>query len=137
MYQVKAKGHRVQESQLMLVFPLTDEPGSAFSFECDQYGAVQFTKEAGLPAFENYRNCLLGTHPVDKPHIETRHHSYWEPTLIECYCGMELRCGSFTNTCNRCHKDYSSSGQLLATRSQWGEETGETASDILNYDYNN
>jgi hypothetical protein len=24
------------------------------------------------------------------------------------------------------------SGQLLADRSQWGEETGETATDILN-----
>lgn len=53
------------------------------------------------------------------------------------------RCGKgrvyldgFTNTCPVCEADYNWSGQLLAPRSQWGEETGETAADILtNVDY--
>ena len=39
-------------------------------------------------------------------------------------------CDSFTNTCE-CGRDYSFDGSLLAPRSQWGYETGETASDIL------
>lgn len=50
---------------------------------------------------------------------------------ITCHCGNEVYCGGFTNTCD-CGADYNMSGQRLAPRSQWGEETGETADDILN-----
>ena len=42
-----------------------------------------------------------------------------------------MTCSGFTNTC-LCGADYNMSGQRLAPRSQWGEETGETADDILN-----
>jgi len=56
----------------------------------------------------------------------------WEPGLTEVRCcGQWLPCTRFTNTCRSCESDYNSSGQLLAPRSQWGEETGETAADIL------
>ena len=55
----------------------------------------------------------------------------------ECdVCGGEVTLFGFTNTCPTCEErgittDYNASGQLLAPRSQWGEETGETAADIL------
>ena len=49
---------------------------------------------------------------------------------VKC-CGHWLECDRFTNTCDHCGRDYNFSGQLLAHRSQWGEETGETASDVL------
>jgi len=49
---------------------------------------------------------------------------------IKC-CGRWMQCNSFTNTCDQCGKDYNGAGQELAPRSQWGEETGETASDIM------
>lgn len=49
-------------------------------------------------------------------------------------CEREVELIDFTNTCE-CGIDYNSSGQQLAHRSQWGEETGESASDILNHDY--
>lgn len=52
---------------------------------------------------------------------------------ITC-CGMDLVCSRFTNTCGGCGRDYNFAGQLLAPRSQWGEETGETAADILNHE---
>lgn len=52
---------------------------------------------------------------------------------IRCECGQELFCPNFTNTCD-CGRDYNWAGQLLAPRSQWGEETGETAEQILSYD---
>lgn len=51
--------------------------------------------------------------------------------IIECVeCGDEIACPNFTNTCE-CGADYNSAGQHLAPRSQWGEETGESLSDIL------
>lgn len=50
---------------------------------------------------------------------------------IRCACRRELDLhDGFLNTCD-CGRDYNGSGQLLAPRSQWGEETGETLADIL------
>ena len=44
--------------------------------------------------------------------------------VVKCDCGQPVWCIEFTQTCS-CGKDYNMSGQLLAPRSQWGEETGE------------
>jgi hypothetical protein len=52
------------------------------------------------------------------------------PALWKCDCGEELELPDFTNTCE-CGADYNSAGQRLAPREQWGEETGESLSDIL------
>ena len=52
-------------------------------------------------------------------------------TEVKC-CDEWLCCSHFTNTCPHCETDYNGSGQQLAPREFWGEETGETASDILN-----
>jgi len=52
---------------------------------------------------------------------------------IRCHCGSKLVCHNFTNTCG-CGRDYNMSGDLLASREQWGEETGETVADILSVD---
>jgi hypothetical protein len=44
---------------------------------------------------------------------------------VNC-CGEWLRVsGRFTTTCDHCYTDYNSSGQQLAPREYWGEETGE------------
>jgi len=63
---------------------------------------------------------------------ETIEYSHVVPgyTLVECDCGEEVYCDGFTNTCE-CAADYNSSGQRLAPREQWGEETGESLADIL------
>lgn len=50
--------------------------------------------------------------------------------VIRCECGSEIVCYNFTNTCE-CGIDYNMSGQELAPREQWGEETGESVADIL------
>ena len=64
--------------------------------------------------------------------VDRNEWSYWEPGILRCACGAEVEIlRVMTNTCDKCHRDYNSSGQLLAPREQWGEETGETASDIL------
>ncbi len=52
---------------------------------------------------------------------------------LVCQCKREVVCFGFTNTCV-CGRDYNMSGQLLAPRSQWGAETGESVSDILRID---
>lgn len=54
--------------------------------------------------------------------------------VITCECGLEIECFHFTNTCE-CGADYNHAGQRLASRSQWGEETGEHWTDCLGEDY--
>lgn len=49
----------------------------------------------------------------------------------KCVCGEEVEFSRFTNTCDNCGRDYNGSGEELACRSQWGEETGENLSDIM------
>jgi len=56
-----------------------------------------------------------------------------ERTEMRCPCGEWLLLARNTNTCE-CGADYNMSGQRLAPREQWGEETGETAVDIINHD---
>lgn len=52
---------------------------------------------------------------------------------LVCDCGEECELAGFTNTCE-CGAEYNMSGALLAPREQWGEETGEHASDLNNLD---
>lgn len=49
-------------------------------------------------------------------------------------CEHQLACPGFTNTCPYCGADYNWAGQRLASRSQWGEETGESLAEILSID---
>ena len=50
--------------------------------------------------------------------------------VIRCDCGLEVVCAQDVNEC-KCARDYNMSGQAMAPRNLWGEETGETAADIL------
>ena len=56
--------------------------------------------------------------------------SYRVPAEILC-CEEWMRLGKFTNTCTYCGADYNGSGQLLAARHYWGEETGEHWTDCV------
>jgi hypothetical protein len=60
----------------------------------------------------------------------TYNHTQSGYILVKCDCGEEVVCQGFTSTC-KCGADYNWSGQRLASRSQWGEETGESYADIV------
>ena len=46
--------------------------------------------------------------------------------VIRCHCGFPVELWStWANECPRCRTEYNGSGQRLAPRSLWGEETGE------------
>ncbi len=92
-------------------------------FGCDSKGNVD---ESALGPFEleNYHKCI----EKGPGRIERYEQSYSEPAIGKCSCGREVVLANFTNTCE-CGADYNSSGQRLACRSQWGEETGEHWTD--------
>ena len=59
--------------------------------------------------------------------------SYYEPPVIQCLrCQSEVTLAdAWLSICSRCGADYNGSGQLLAPRHVWGEETGEHFADLL------
>lgn len=103
-----------------------------YSFKCDEKGVVD-TSKLNPGQLASYESCLTGTingSPVYDAGVQ-RHVNYWvEPMVGLCRCGESVYLDNFTNTC-ACGRDYSMSGQLLAPREQWGEETGEHWSDII------
>lgn len=114
-------------------FRWKDEPGAGFGFELGEDGKVP--ADMCDTAAENYYLALTGQMPgLEDKGIETWTNRYREPSIGKCHCGEEVALGNFTNTCPKCGRDYNFSGQELAPREQWGEETGETAVDIINYD---
>lgn len=109
--------------------------------------AFVFTMKDGEPVFNapigliNYLRCVLGpaltpcafdfdgedfmpTLDVIDNGVITHTNICWVPAVGECECGRRLELRNFTNTCT-CGADYNGSGQRLAPRHMWGEETGE------------
>jgi hypothetical protein len=103
----------------MLTFP-------GFAFPCDSSGNVSASELTGA-GLANYTRC----DSTGKGVVEETSHTYTVPAIGECnHCGEEVQLSGFTNTCD-CGVDYNMSGQELAPRAQWGEETGESLADIL------
>jgi hypothetical protein len=55
--------------------------------------------------------------------------------IVKCDCGRRVQCTHhWLNTCDGCGRDYSSTGQALSPRMEWGEETGEHWADVVRPD---
>tara|TARA_Y100001937_G_scaffold95552_1_gene129824 strand:- start:162 stop:605 length:444 start_codon:yes stop_codon:yes gene_type:complete len=83
--------------------------------------------EAGDLGYQNYLK-VLENDDYELGYYENEF-SYRVPAQIKC-CGKWMSLSKFTNTCE-CGADYNGSGQLLALREQWGEETGEHWTECL------
>jgi hypothetical protein len=120
-----------EQTNFERVFSLEIDPGRMFGFPCDEKGEIDFNSLNEVAANNARRllaNEMLGY--VDRGVI-TWNSRFTEPAVGLCEaCGREVSLDGFTNTCD-CGADYNSAGQRLAARSQWGEETGESLSDIL------
>lgn len=56
----------------------------------------------------------------------------WQKGLVEVNCcGVWIECHGTTSSCQNCGKEFNISGQELAPREQWGEETNETSDDFF------
>jgi len=110
-------------------FSFANGGGGGWSFQCDKYVNIKVLDNP--EAIANYAACLAGIDRFDRGAIVDKGIVSWEPVpyrqpaIGECECcGEEVYLSNFTNTCD-CGADYNSSGDRLAHRSQWGEETGE------------
>lgn len=132
MAKIISKRERIETVEYAMHFDRVNGSGG-WSFPCDEKGNLFPPKTDAAAA--NMLDCLMGVHETEAPYIHEWRHSYTQPAVAECDdCGSEVELCGFTNTCDSCGADYNMSGQRLAPRWQWGEETGETASDILGPD---
>jgi len=132
--KIKSKRRRVEVVTYHRTFDRGD--GSGASFDCDAEGVVDV---AGLwPAGRaNFEQCLTGADEDGRP-LKDRGAVAYRNSYIEPAIGVCDRCGrpdvvlsdALANTCAGCGADYNLSGQRLAPRSQWGEETGESLADM-------
>jgi len=109
-------------TEFELSFVWKDTPSAGFGFPCNEKGNLLPLKPE---AIENYNNCINGKYDVIAEGIKKRSWSYTNPAIGKCLCGEDVVLSNFTNTCDKCDSDYNMQGDLLASRSQWGEETGE------------
>lgn len=141
-------------------FGWSKEPGAGFSFDCFEDGSLpnSVVIHHGITR-EQYFEQVKNTPPSPKfGELIYKGITVWrkrrirEAAVIRCIGSVTLRrgtkiigyeeCGEeisldmvMTNTCPECGSDYNVSGQKLAPRSQWGWDTGESLSDILNSDW--
>lgn len=131
--KIISRREHCDETSYHLFFEYEGVSGAGFAFDCDKNGIVN-TSNFNTAKLANYNACMAGSvngNAVLNRGIQVRHHTYINPAIGECECGKEVVLSNFTNTCYNCEADYNMSGQMLAPREQWGEETGESVSDIL------
>lgn len=120
------------EAYYHLVYSWEDCSGAGFSFPCDEIGNVDI--DSMQPeAQANYAACVRGEKDGKKlvcEGVERYSFNWKEPAVLECDCGAHVDLDGFTNMCEGCGADYNMSGQRLAPRECWGEETGEHPADI-------
>lgn len=113
-------------------FRWADDPHAGFSFPCQPDGTILNRNEAALA---NHAFCLANAggrvidHGIVREEGELRH-----PAVIRCDCGRHLDAvGGWQGTveCDRCERLYNTAGQKLNPPHLWGEETGETLSDLI------
>ena len=117
-----------EETIYNLSFNSKQDPGWGYSFPADQLGNVD-VDSLNPAARANYDAARLSNEFL-APEVESYTHRWTEPAVGRCVCGSNVELDGFTNTCS-CGRDYNMSGQLLAPRSQWGWDTGESLDDIL------
>lgn len=128
MIEIISKSRRVVQKWPIRSFCLGSNSRCGYSFDCDIHGNV-LMDSSNESYLLSYLKVIYSPDYIDEGVIVLES-SYRQPSIGRCSCGREVELWGFTNTCD-CGLDYNSSGQLLAPRCFWGEETGESLSDIL------
>jgi hypothetical protein len=121
---------RIEHVEHTIDFEDSTCPGAGYSFPADKTG-IDFA-ELHDCAIDNLLSCYTRA-DISGPFYSAREWSYMQAAVYRCKCGGEIVCESpYGNDCNRCNGEFNQSGQRLAPREFWGEETGESYSDIVN-----
>lgn len=120
----------ITETSYSLYFERAVPHTGGWAFDCDADGNVDIEALKDKPlALEAYKECLRGHcqgEGVKPPVVQEYTNRHLQPAILRCACGEEVALwSSWANTCEKCGQEFNGSGQRLAPRHQWGEETGE------------
>lgn len=125
MAQFIRKRERHEEMQHRLFFQLRGATeGTGKMFDCDAGGGVMAPEHVERVA------ALRLDAAYESARVVSFEHAWTTLAAIRCPCGGEVELDRNTNTCE-CGRDFNMSGQQLAPREQWGEETGEHWTECL------
>lgn len=129
--KLEQRFERTYERHHTWLFSRQEGHRDGWAFECDELGNLLAMNEWQR---ESYRRCYYEWQAGRL----FRSRDYYEIARTIPSAGHCDRCGAwlelwdaFLTTCE-CGADYNGGGQLLAPRSQWGEETGESLFDMFN-----
>lgn len=125
--------HVEHVAEYRLFFERKSERGSGFSYECDKDGNVFVDKlhPCARAGYEELRTTTSWQETFHPPYVEEIPRIIVHYAAIRCRCRREVvLSGNYESECE-CGQLYNLYGQALAPREQWGEETGETYSDIV------
>lgn len=124
---------RVETITYSYNYDYAGEENWRYSFPCDEEGNIIMDEmqPVGLEALRECREGKVDGREVEDKGVRSYENAYTQPAVGICDCGESVALDGFTNTCDGCGRDYNMSGQLLADRSKWGAETGESLGDIL------
>lgn len=94
---------------------------------------VDAERDGKLIKFANRQEAETYLQDKDEEAFYKGCYKCWEYITCQC-CGEQVLLSGFTNTCDKCGTDYNGFGQRLASREQWGCETGESVADVLAVD---
>ncbi len=107
-----------------LHFTRIADPSSGFRFSCDAGGNRLNSNDASNA---NYAMCLARPEEFRNDGMQIYTRTIKHPAIGICdSCGYEVTLYGGDVSCERCETEYNHFGQRLTSRSQWGEETGET-----------
>lgn len=125
--QILQESERITQREFSLGFASFETPGWGYGFPCDADGNLLSLNPA---AANNYDYAIAHPELFEATGVREHVWSYTQPAIGKCSCGHRVELDAFTNTCD-CGRDYNMSGQLLAPRRFWGEETSETPSECI------
>jgi hypothetical protein len=132
------RSQRVVHVEYALYFERDNGLGGGWGPSCDKDGNVSQEELAAKPIarqeWERVQDCIARGVPTGylEPIIHEYRNRYVEPAVIECdTCQRPVTLHSAIENECACGAIYNMSGQALAPRECWGEETGETYADIV------
>ena len=127
--KILSKRHTETVTHFEMFFANVGSNGnSGYGFPCDAVGNLRPLENDCAKA--NLAKCLAGE-GVEAGVLKSWATRCTHSAVGQCdHCGAEVCLSGFTNECE-CGTDYNMSGQMLGSRESWGEETGESLSEIL------
>ena len=123
---------QVETVEYSLCWDYVDEPGSGYAFPCDEAGHLLTTVLMSAEALKSLKEIQAHPEKYSFRGMQIYRHTFWEDALGRCECGLiVLLEDAVYNRCEGCGRFYNQVGQELSDPVTWGEETGESLSDIL------